>query len=90
MIIACPLLSDDGYQKLKLTPIIHQNGNQPPKWRPSDGGERCHCPTLTFAYARGAAAKDGFNGAQDTRCMLQYSCDKIIESIITILLCHHL
>ncbi len=81
MMIACPLLSDDGHQKLKHTTISHQNGNQPPKWRPSDGSERYHCPTVTFACMRGAAAKDGFDGTQDKSCMLQYSCDKLIESI---------
>jgi hypothetical protein len=36
---------------------------------------------MMFAGARGAAAKDDFDGAQDKRCMLQYPCDKIIESI---------
>ncbi len=31
--ITCPLLSDDGQQKLKHTTIGHQNSNRPPKWR---------------------------------------------------------
>ncbi len=87
MMIACPLLSDDGHLKLKHTTISHQSSNQPPNWRPSESSQCYHHPTMMFACARGVAAKDGFDGAQDKRCMLQYSCDKIIELII---ICCHL
>jgi hypothetical protein len=86
MMIACPLMSDDGHQKLIHTKISHHNGNQPPKQKPGDGSGRYHCPTMMFACKRGAVAKDDFDWAQDKRCMLQYSCDKIIESIITFLI----
>jgi hypothetical protein len=46
MMMACSLLSDVGHQKLKHTTISHQNGNQPPKQRPSDGSGHYHLLNL--------------------------------------------